>query len=255
MSIDQRLGPIVGLGAVSLALLTAGCGGTGTATTPGLLPGSSSALSRLVTPMKAPACNPVTNRWKFNSTPIQAGSWIWFTSVMTATGPNNPLSLYMADSYIKFSAGGQNYVIKALKSHVLLNGNNILHLQVPQNSFWNLAAPYGTSGNNFLDAIGYQVPTNLPGGIKYVSWSATFHEQQGNHIMWRWGATVYTNFTTSYAKLHVKPLDDSEYAPYNSDPAGTPESYKQYVIAGGTGSGGTDYTGSLTPPTIVTPCI
>lgn len=66
--------------------------------------------------------------------------------------------------------------------------------------------------------------------------------------------TPYTRFGRNYRKLDVKPIDDGRYPPYNSDRAGTPEAFKRYVTAGGTGDGGRDYTGVLGAKVAVMPC-
>jgi hypothetical protein len=115
--------------------------------------------------------------------------------------------------------------------------------------------PYGTIGNDFMNSVAWPVPAGgLPGGIKDVSWTASFSISQygvganAQPIQWRWGAAVYTqldNFPPDYNQLGVKDLDDPNYAPYfNSDPAGTPENDKQYLTTGGTQNGNQlDYVG------------
>jgi hypothetical protein len=56
---------------------------------------------------------------------------------------------------------------------------------------------------------------------------------------------VYTSFNPNYTALGVKPVDDNDASIYhNSDHAGTPENYKQNVIGGARGGGGSNYTGS-----------
>jgi hypothetical protein len=60
----------------------------------------------------------------------------------------------------------------------------------------------------------------------------------------KWAAAVYTNFSSN-AGLNIKAVDGNLQNPYNnSDKAGTPENYKQYLVSGGTGWGGTNYTGN-----------
>jgi len=93
------------------------------------------------------------------------------------------------------------------------------------------------------------VPSNFPTGIQNVTWSGAFStDTQGINLQWQWGAAVYTQFGTAYATvgntnlLGVNPEEGS--ANTNSpDPAGTPESYKQYVTFGGTGGGLASYIG------------
>ncbi len=111
-------------------------------------------------------------------------------------------------------------------------------------------------GNTFFSDLGYQVPANLPEGIKNVSWSGTIGtDTPGVKVKWQWAAAVYTNFNTDYNLLGVKPVDDKVKNPYlNADHAGTPENFKPYVIGGATGNGGNNYTGSLGGSATVGPC-
>ena len=71
------------------------------------------------------------------------------------------------------------------------------------------------------------------------------------------GAAAYTGdarITTSYGSVGVKPCDNNTASSYlNNDKAGSPESYKTHVTAGGTGSGGTNYTGTLSSNLPVSP--
>jgi hypothetical protein len=93
----------------------------------------------------------------------------------------------------------------------------------------------------------FLVPTGgLPGGINPVSWQGQFYsDTSGVSLNWQWAAAVYTKFTTSYGGLGVKPVDSNTASQYkNSDHAGTPESYKTYVMGGARGGGGSNYTGS-----------
>jgi len=54
-----------------------------------------------------------------------------------------------------------------------------------------------------------------------------------------------TTEPVDYNALLVKVLHSSTMDSYhNGDQAGTPEAYKSYVVAGGSGGGGTNYTGN-----------
>lgn len=74
-------------------------------------------------------------------------------------------------------------------------------------------------------------------------------------MTWQWAAAVYTQFGTNYNMLGVKPVDDNSRSQYkNFDPAGTPENFKQFVIAGARGDG-TTLVGNYTAPTVPSPCL
>jgi hypothetical protein len=71
-------------------------------------------------------------------------------------------------------------------------------------------------------------------------------------ILWKWGAAVYARFSTDYNLLAIKPTHSSSCVYPNSDHAGTPEgvdpssgvAFKNFVIGGARGGGGSNWTGS-----------
>lgn len=244
------------LGALALSAAVAGCGGAGTSV-PSSMAGLGPASRSGVTPLKAPpVCTAVSITAKFNGTAIAAGSWIWFSSVFH---PNNYVGrFHMADSHITFSEGSTNYDIKTPGSRISLHTKPGLHLNwAAKNDIWWLMVPNNTSGNDFLNAVAWQVPAPGLAGNESVTWSAKFYSKGTQQILWQWAAAVYSqldNFPPNYNMIGAKPLDDNHYPPMNSDHAGTPENEKQYVIAGATGGGGGNYTGGYSSTLAFTPC-
>ena len=98
----------------------------------------------------------------------------------------------------------------------------------------------GLPGNTFFSGLGYLVPANLPKGINPVTWSGTISTATpGVSLKWQWAAAVYTSFNADNNLLGVRPVDANKKNPYlNSDHAGTPENYKQFVTGGARGGGG-----------------
>jgi hypothetical protein len=123
---------------------------------------------------------------------------------------------------------------------------------------WVTRAPVsGLAGNTFLSGLGYKVSTNLPGGLKNISWSGTIiPDTPGVSLEWKWGAAVYAAFSSVNNALGVKPVDDNKASQYkNSDHAGTPENFKSNVLGGATGGGGSNFTGSDSGTAAVGPCL
>lgn len=251
---------IAGFTALGLLMLASGCGGganspVSTTSNQNVLPeGGTSTSSTHKVSGAWETCTPFSNTSNFNGTPIPPGSWIWFSSVMSVPGYNGNLNLYMGDSHISFKAGGTSYVISGPYMKLSLQRGQALGFGENDNTTWYLNAPQRTEGKNFLNGIGYYTSTGLPGGINRVTWSAKFYSPQPHWIHWQWAAAVYTTFSNLYGSLGVKPLNDIHYPPYNSDHAGTPENYKQYLSGGATGGGGSNWTGSLSGTVNVTPC-
>lgn len=201
------------------------------------------------------ACSRTANSQSFNGTAIARGSWLWFSSVMSVPGHKGALHLVMRDSKISFTEGGKRHVLRVPDMRLTLDDSQTVQLRVRVNKRWRLEAPYGIHpGQDFLNGVAYHAKRGLSGGIENVTWSAKFFSKNGYQVHWQWGAAVYTKFTSRLDDLQVKPLHDKRYPPYNADPAGTPEAYKQYVTGGATGDGGQNYTGGLGQSVTVTPC-
>jgi hypothetical protein len=104
--------------------------------------------------------------------------------------------------------------------------------------------------------VAYQVPAGgLPGGINPVTWTGTMSGSASFSLQWQWGAAVYTQFTTNYNQLGIKPLHSTSLDSYHvGDQAGTPEgvntggtAWKTFVTGGARGGGGSNWTGSYSP--------
>jgi hypothetical protein len=211
-------------------------------------------------------CAAVTLTQHFNGQAIPKGAWMLFTSVAQFPGNHGALRVQMKDSKLYFFDG---YKGKALMGPNMTETIGSASVRLKFNGGggggkfggggtggWDMKAPSNTGGNNFLDDIAVRVPHALPGNMQNVTWSAKFYSKSDIQQMhWQWGAAMYTKLTTSYKRLGVKPLDDQKYPPFNNDPAGTPERYKNWYDQQGGGTGGQHYTGIGGPNANVTPCV
>jgi hypothetical protein len=208
---------------------------------------------------------------KYGMTHIPTGSTIWFTSVLkavhTADGSaiTSPIRIDVNQSRITF--GGWPYVIAMPDSTVMLDPS----ISVPRR-LWsgpeklNVAySPSQVSQEALFDALPYEAPEPfIPRSSGPVTWTATFAASRPDiTIDWAWGAAVYSQFGP-VGTFKLKPLSgpiaqvDPQAGPpdlyENDDPAGTPEAYKQYVIAGAMGGGAPQYTGERSDTASVTAC-
>lgn len=97
-----------------------------------------------------------------------------------------------------------------------------------------LAPSSGLAGNTFLSGLSCQVPANLPGGIRNVTWSGTVTiDTPGVSLNWQWAAAVYRTFSSNYNVLGVQPVDDGNASQYhNSDHAVRPRASRLSLRAG-----------------------
>ena len=193
----------------------------------------------------------------FNGTAIAAGDHVWFNAALKVHGLGTaPATIFVTHASISFIANGHTYLLTVPDSQIMFSTSTTL----ATTEFTTLSAEIGSplgwktelqssglAGNDFLAGLTFGVPSSgLPGGIKNVVWQATFSSStSGLTVNWQWGAAAYTNFSTMYNDLGVKPVDDNKASKYkNSDHAGTPEDFKAFVVGGATGGGGSNFTGS-----------
>ncbi len=190
---------------------------------------------------------PGSNAANFNGTAINTGSYIWFNANLTATGvPTAGTRLYFRNGNISFTANGVPYSIPVPNAIVIFSATATCATTTydAASQTWVTTVPVSGSDEIFFAGVAFPVPTTLT-KVGSVTWDGVFASStSGLSVNWKWGAAVYTNFTTNYNSLGVKPTHSASCAYANSDHAGTPESYKSYVTGGATGGGGSNWTGS-----------
>jgi hypothetical protein len=125
---------------------------------------------------------------------------------------------------------------------------------------WTTTVPISGSDEIFLTGLALQVPSGLPGGGISPNLCGIFSASvPGIQVQWQWGAAVYTCWPPApgvYNMLNVKPTHQNACNVNNGDHAGTPEnSAFQCVTGGGTGGGGSNFTGSWSGTVSTSPCV
>ncbi len=192
----------------------------------------------------------------FKGNAIPAGDTLWFSAVGQVGGlPPGTTSaeLHVENGVISFTANGTPYSVSVPNGDIVFTQGATSESASydPTDNDWDVSVPTGGTGNVFLGGVALPVTAALPGNIKNVTWSASFWSDTANlNVNWSWGAAVYTSLGTDPNSLAVKPADNAPPGtPPNSDKAGTPETFKAAVVAGGTGTGitggpgGNNYTG------------
>lgn len=196
--------------------------------------------------LQAQNCEITSN---FNGTPIAEGNTVWFNAVFSVQGlDSQPATILFTNSTITFSVDGVPQTVSVPDGQITFSPDTTQATTSFDSVSWitNLQSS-GLSGKDFLAAVSVPVPAGgWPGGIQPVTWTGTFISYtSGLSVQWQWAAAVYTQFGADYNSLGVKPVDDNHGSQYqNSDHAGTPENFKQFVTGGARGGGGSNYTGS-----------
>lgn len=195
-----------------------------------------------------PVCSvSTTSNSNFNGTRISGGNFIWFNANFTASGiPSTGATLSFTNSTISFTANGVAHTLTVPNATINFSPTATCASTTFEAGAWVTTVPISGSDEIFLTGLAFEVPSGgLPGGINPVSWTGTFDSNKhGVSMSWKWGAAVYTTFSTNYNSLMVKPTHSNACGISNSDHAGTPEAFKAFVTGGARGGGGSNFTGS-----------
>jgi hypothetical protein len=210
-------------------------------------------------------CSPSTNISNFNGTPIQAGNFIWFNANFTASGiPSTGATISFTASTITFTAD-QPYSVSVPNAQITFDPMAACastSFDTASNT-WMTIVPLAGSDEIFLTGVAFQVPSGFSQVQGPVTWQGTFTSvSPGISVGWKWGAAVYTVFSTNYNMLMVKPTQ-THCLYNNSDHAGTPEGvdpgsgrpFKDFVTGGARGGGGSNWTGSWSGTVGVSVCV
>jgi hypothetical protein len=204
---------------------------------------------------------------RYTTTHIETGSTIWFSAVLEGVSVDKgglghkPIRIDVRQSRVTF--GQWKHVITLPDSTITIDPS----VRDPQRwwvngSAWSLTYAPSQIPEAFFDGRPYKTPEPfVPGFSGPVTWTATFTASRpGVTVRWAWSAAVYSHFGV-LGGLLVKPLTApvaalpppaSTYQ--NDDPAGTPEAYKQFIVAGAMGTGAPQYTGARSEPASVIAC-
>ena len=112
------------------------------------------------------------------------------------------------NSTISFSANGKTYLLAVPKSLIVFSSKATCSTVSfdTVNDQWDITVPVSGGDEIFLSGLSFPVPAGgLPGGVQNVTWSGTFGTNTpGLSFQWKWGAAVYSSFTTNYDSLDVK---------------------------------------------------
>jgi hypothetical protein len=157
------------------------------------------------------------------------------------------LIIYVTNSRINFTANGRQYTLTVPDSRIRFDAVLTSASTKFISNIWETAVPLDFDKDVFMGGLSYLLPLSLPGNIRNVRWSADINIDKDVSLSWKWAAAVYINFAAN-AGIPVKPISSKKDNPYlNSDDAGTPQIFKEFVIAGATGKGKNDkdYTGKF----------
>jgi hypothetical protein len=215
------------------------------------------------------SCPTSTNASNFNGTPIKGGNVIWFNANFTASGiPSTGATISFNNSTVSFTAD-QPYTLPVPNAQIVFDPNATCASTTfnTATNTWMTTVPLSGGDEIFLAGVAFPVPASFAdAGGKVsgpVTWQGTFSSATtGITVGWKWGAAVYTVFSSDYNAIAPKPSHQRSCLYNNSDHAGTPEGidtgsaqpFKSFVTGGARGGGGSNWTGSWSGTVGVSVC-
>ncbi|MEI9981210.1 MAG: hypothetical protein WDN23_19830 [Edaphobacter sp.] len=208
-------------------------------------------------PTPPPVCASMSgNASNLNGTSLSSGEWIWFNANFTAKGiPSTGAVITFSNSKILNAGNGTAITNSAPNARITFSpsapcGSTTFDTMT---NTWFTIVPMRTDDEIFLAGVAIPVPAGgFPGGMN-VNWTGNFDTGgvSGISINWKWGAAVYSSLDSDFNNLTIKPGHQTACGYNGIDHAGTPEGandlsqlWKQFVVSGGTGGGGSNWTGS-----------
>src|SRR5262249_8967764 len=105
----------------------------------------------------------------FSGTPIAAGNFPWFNSVLKVSGLGaHPVTICFGNSTIAFTANGTPFSLTVPPAQITFDPNATSASTTFDGVKWVTIVPSQLAGNTFLDGVAFPVPFNFPGGINPV---------------------------------------------------------------------------------------
>lgn len=199
----------------------------------------------------------------FNGTSLDPGDWVWFNANFTVKGvPSTGATITFTNSAISFA--GTQLLSSVPNAQITFSPSATCSSTTfdAMTNTWITTVPVSGDDEILLSGLAVPVPATGTLGGPDVSWTGNFNSSgvSGLSLQWKWGAAVYTSFSTDYNSLAVKAGHQTACGKPNGDHAGTPEGvnnsdqpWKQFVTGGARGGGGSNWTGSWSGTQSVSP--
>lgn len=219
----------------------------------------SNTLSCSSPPPPPPVCaTPATNSSNFNGTRVSAGAYLWFNANFKANNvPGSGVTIDFTQGNISFTAGGIAYSLAVPNARITFSpGASCTSTTFDSvTNTWMTTVPISGDDEIFLTGLAWAVPSpGLAPGANPVNFSGSYSAETsapGLSIQMKWSVAAYSRFTTDYNALQIKAGHQTACGMSNGDHAGTPEGvdntntpWKQYLVGGPRGGGGSNFTGS-----------
>jgi hypothetical protein len=201
-----------------------------------------------------PLTNHCTNTicGSFNSQNPGSG-WLWLNSQLAGKPGTNEVLIICSNASVTLTCNnGKTYTYPVPNGQIHFSPSCTVGTNWFDGTNWNTTLPCGGDDQIFLS--GCAIPW-LPdfANCQSVCWTGNYScNVPGLSFNWQFGAACYNNSLPAYTNIcpkacHQTPCQHGQY--FNqSHYAGTPENHNPYCVGGGTGYGGSNWTGNFSNP-------
>ena len=180
------------------------------------------------------------------------GGWLWCSANIGANPGQNCTINCQGGSVTLACNNGQSYTYPVPNGTINFSSTCTVATNWFDGTQWHTTLP--CTGDNQIFAQGCAIPWQAAfANCQSVCWTIYFSSPTpGLACNWQWGAACFNNSLPGYGSIAPKACQQTScpngqyYSA--SDSAGTPENHKPYCVAGGTGYGGGNCTGSWQGP-------
>lgn len=187
-------------------------------------------------PSSTPPCGPqVCFSTKFNSQTVPSGDVIWLSAAFKPKFSGTSGTVSFTNSHITIN----DVAVSPTPPDsfiMLLSGLQSCSTTQFVNGKWNTTAPLPGSGNTFFSAVSIPVPTGVNWASASVTWCGDVRAP--GEVDVQIAAAIYTSCPMDSAN----PESCETHTNYH---AGVPTGCLSKLVPGGTGGGGSNYSGSL----------
>jgi len=176
------------------------------------------------------------------------GGWLWCNAHISGN-PGKKVTVFCQNASVTLTcANGQTYTFPIPNGQINFSPSCAVATNWFDGTQWNTTLPCGGDSGIFLQGCGIPWQSAFA-NCHEVCWTGVFScDTAGFTCNWQWGAACYNETQPGCGSICPKACSQT-YCPggqyYSSgDQCGAPENCKPYCVAGGTGGGGSNWTGS-----------
>lgn len=193
----------------------------------------------------------------FNSQNPGTNSWLWCNAHLSGN-PGSNCTVYCSNASITLACtDGKSYSFPVPNGTINFSSGCTTATNWFDGTNWHTTLPCAGDDEIFVQGCAIPWQTDFA-NCQSACWTATFScSTPGFVCNWQWGAACYGGSAPYCGNIapkacHQTSCPNGQY--YNSgDHSGCPENYKPYCVAGGTGGGGANCTGSWSPTSTTCP--